>query len=83
MIEWKRATEERFYDMLGAVPPASRGGNANTDAFQVGEASNHDSAGNPTFATFKRVGDEFSESVRPATWEQFANEFESATLYYR
>jgi hypothetical protein len=83
-MNWTETTEERFFDMLGCVPPAAVGGGGTLGAdhaFQVGEASNH-VGGRPTFATFYRTVDKYYESAQPMTFREFAAEFPGAKYYY-
>ncbi len=96
MITWKPVTEDRFYKMLGVLPPASRGGAENIDAFQVGEAYDSDGHGRWTFQTFKMHFERQSnatvcrdvclgayQSERALTFAEFQAEFPGAEYYYR
>ena len=76
MNKWVPITEERYDEMLGVLPPASRSGNA----FQVGEPTDHRN-GRPTFASFKRVGDQYFESEESLTFAEFKAEFPLAEWY--
>ncbi len=78
MINWKPTTEERFWEMLGCVPPAARSGSG----FLVGEAYDH-RHGQPTFQAFKQVGEDFFQSATDITFAEFKAEFPSAEYYYR
>jgi hypothetical protein len=78
MIKWVPITEERYDEMLGVLPPASV---AEWQGFQVGEATDHRN-GRPTFASFKREGDQFFESEESLTFAEFKAEFPKAEYYY-
>ena len=68
----KQVTQERFDDMLGAVPPAVQ-----TDkGFLVGEAISHRRCNvtgkpKPTFAAFFQYGSRFFENESPMTVAEF------------
>lgn len=85
-IQWVEVTEEKYWEMLGVLPPASQGGMIGANAFQVGEAMNHNARGEPTFATFKeevRVnGNKFYESTEAHTFREFKGEFSNAEYFY-
>jgi hypothetical protein len=76
-IRWIETTEERYYEMLGVLPPASQAG----AAFQVGEPMNHET-GRPTFATFCERDGKFYESEDAVTFRAFKAEFQNAEYYY-
>jgi hypothetical protein len=70
-IAWTPTTEAKFYDMLGAVPPAAMTGGG----FLVGEAADHDAGnGRPRYAAFRQVGEAFETANRPMTVEEFREE---------
>ena len=85
-IQWVEVTEEKYFEMLGVLPPASQGSMTGANGFQVGEAMNHNARGQPTFATFKeevRVnGSKFYESAEAHTFPEFKAEFPGAEYYY-
>jgi hypothetical protein len=67
MTTWKKTTEERYYEMLGIVPPAEMTGLG----FLVGEAMDHNSRGRPRYAAFARVNELFYEADEPLTVAEF------------
>ncbi len=83
-VTWIETTEERYYDMLGVLPPASQGSmlRANANGFQVGEATDHNERGQPTFATFKEESGKFYESSEALTFREFKAMFSDAKYYY-
>lgn len=86
MITWIETTKERYYEMMGVVPPASTGGGIGMNACQVGEPVDHNEKVEPTFTTFKeevRVnGSKFYEATKPHTFREFKSEFRDATYLY-
>jgi len=77
-MKWLPVTEERYYEMLGVLPPASQGPSG---AFQVGEAMDHKN-GRPTFASFKMEGGEYFESEEALTYREFVAEVGQPAAYY-
>lgn len=71
MTTWKQTTEERYWDMLGCVPPIAQKG----FGFLVGEAYDHGKCKltgriAPRYAAFVDVNGQFFESIEPLTvWE--------------
>ena len=47
-ITWIETTEERYYEMLGVLPPASQGSMIGAHGFQVGEPMDHNERGEPS-----------------------------------
>ena len=77
-IAWKTCTEERYYEMLGVLPPAAQDRHG---AFLVGEPySTRDGA--YTFRAFKCECRHYSESETPVTFRQFQDEHPSAVYLY-
>lgn len=64
---FKKVTQDKYWDMLGCVPPACQTGYG----FLVGEAMNHNSQGMPRFTAFVENNTGFYESVGPMTVLQF------------
>lgn len=85
-INWIETTEERYYEMLGVLPPASQGSMIGASGFQVGEAMSHNERGEPTFATFKEesrvMGSKFYESSEALTFREFKAVFSDAVYCY-
>ena len=85
-ITWIETTEERYYEMLGVLPPASQGSMIGAHGFQVGEPTDHNERGEPTFASFKEevrvMGSKFYESAESLTFREFKAEFSDAKYYY-
>lgn len=77
-MKWVETTEERYYDMLGVLPPAAYGAKG---AFQVGEPMDH-KGGRPTFASFKVENEKYFESEDALTYREFAAECGPATYCY-
>jgi hypothetical protein len=78
-IEWQEVTEERYWEMLEVLPPASmvRG------AFLVGEPMDHDRVtGRPRFDAFKCEDGKYFTSSHPMTFHQFKLRFPGATNDY-
>ena len=73
-IEWKETTEERFWEMLGVLPPAIM----LKGAFLVGEPYDHNDIGYPRFQGFRQEGEKFFESSRPITHAEFKKEIAHA-----
>jgi hypothetical protein len=74
--KWKRVDAERYYDMLGIVPPALQHGNG----FLVGEAYDHRTCRvsgriEPTYMGFvyegERGDEDFYEAEQPMTVGEF------------
>jgi hypothetical protein len=68
MIGWKQTTEERYWDILGCVPPIAQRG----FGFLVGEAADHRKckiSGQfaPRYDAFIEINGRFFESVDPIT----------------
>lgn len=86
MITWIETTEERYYEMLGVLPPASQGSMLGANAFQVGEPMDHNERGQPRFSAFKEevrvMGSKFYESAEPLTFREFKAEFSDAVYCY-
>lgn len=63
-IVWEPTTEERYYEMLGVLPPIEwRGG-----AFMVSEpADSCYATGRPRYQAFRQTGDEYFAASRPMT----------------
>lgn len=73
-ITWKASTEERYYDMLCALPPEYMGPNC----FLLGEPANHrrcEITGKfePVFDGFRKKGETFEQTERPVTVTEFKN----------
>lgn len=87
IFQWIETTEEHYFDMLGVLPPASRGSCLGADGFQMGEAMGHNEHGQPTFLTLKEeirvMGSKFYESSRPLSFAEFKELFSNANYYYR
>ena len=72
-LRWNAVSEERYYEMLGVLPPEYRSGNG----FLVGEPSDHrrcEISGDikPRFAAFTHDNEEnFFEAERPLTIAEF------------
>lgn len=71
-IAWKTIPEDRYFEMLGVLPPEYRAGNG----FLVGEPSDHrrctiDGDVVPRFAAFVQEGEDFYEAERPLTIAEF------------
>ena len=67
-IIWEDTTEERYYDLLGAVLPAYMG----TGGFLVGEPWDHDAlSGQPRYQAFRQIGDLYVVASRPMTVTEF------------
>jgi hypothetical protein len=65
---FKKSTEEKYWEMLGMLPPAAQTGYG----FLVGEPLNHNSKGEPCFTAFvEKAGGKFFESVGPMTVAEF------------
>jgi len=60
---WVKTTEGMYWEMLGAVPPRDMG----AGAFLVGEANHHNSNGQPVYACFRKVADEFEARYMTVT----------------
>lgn len=74
MITWKKVDHARFWEMLGAVPPAIRTGTG----FLVGEAYDHNAKGEPRYRAFACIGGDqhdeesaFYEASHAMTIEEF------------
>lgn len=65
-MKFKRVSEERYYEMLGIVPPAYGG----DKGFLVGEPADHQH-GQPRFMAFIEIANKFFEALEPMTVEQF------------
>lgn len=66
--EWRECTEERYHDMLGALPPAAMV----NGAFLVGEPYDHHAkTGQPRFTAFKHSGGIYYELSSHITHKQF------------
>lgn len=78
MVTWIETTEERYDDMLGAVPPASMDGRG---AFLLGEPYS-DRGGKPTFHAFKREKGVYYASSEPVTFAEFKADRPTAQYYY-
>lgn len=71
-MKWNRIEESRYWDMLGALPPAAQNG----IGFLLGEAyssaqctvTGHDAQ---TFLAFAEIGGAFFEASRPLTVAEF------------
>lgn len=67
-VAWKEITEQRYDEMLGAVPPVLQ----MAKGFLVGEAVDLDpTSGNPRFAAFINHEGRFYECSQPMTRGQF------------
>ena len=66
-IEWKATTEERYDDMLGAVPPIDFGGRS----FLLGEPYDHNAEGFPRFDGFRFKAGKYETTSRPVTRAEF------------
>lgn len=67
-VTWLQTTEERYWEMLEVLPPAYMG----NGGFMVGEPTDHHAVnGRPRFAAFKQKGDQYWESSRPMTIQEF------------
>jgi hypothetical protein len=68
-VQWADIPENRYWDMLGAVPPLIH----DAGAFLMGEPVEIDPAsGNQTYLAFRWLaGDTFQEASQPLTIEQF------------
>lgn len=68
-FEWKEISNEHFYSLLGAVPPAKYF----PDGFVVGEALYHDDAGRPVYSICREAGGKHfeTEGTVEAVAEQF------------
>lgn len=76
---WELTTEERYDNLLGALPPAARRGSA----FLVGEASDHHAGtGQPRFQACCQRGDSFFAYSRPMSHAEFVAEFGPCSLHY-
>jgi hypothetical protein len=82
-IKWIETTVEQYDRQNGVLPPAATG--ASEDGFygfQVGEAMSHNSAGEPTFETYKSDGAKFFVADDAMTFAEFKAEFPNAEYYY-
>jgi hypothetical protein len=67
-IEWIETTEEKYYEMLGVLPPAW----LTQDSFLVGEPYDHHAvSGAPRFAAYIHFGKRYLTSNRPMTIKEF------------
>lgn len=67
-ITWEPVSEDRYYEMLGAVPAIAWDGRA----FLVGEPRNHDAeTGEPLFQAFRERDGMFEASSRAMTRSEF------------
>ena len=66
---WKEVPEERYWDLLGALPPETR----THLGFLVGEPMDHNPYGIPLFTACIQIGDKFYESTTPWSVEAFQN----------
>ena len=69
MVNWKKSSKKRYWDMLECLPPAAMSG----FGFLVGEPADHRSAnGAPRYAAFAEYPrGRFFESVEPMTITEF------------
>lgn len=66
---WKRVSQDRYWEMLGILPPAVQTGSG----FLVGEPMDHaNDTGRPRYAAFVEKGGRFYEGVTPMTVAEFA-----------
>lgn len=78
-IKWISSTEEKYWDMLGCVPPASQAGLG----FLVGEPYDRNNFGELTFRAFKeQPKGVFWTSEEPVTFKEFKAEFPKAEYHY-
>lgn len=77
MITWVETTEERYYEMLGVLPPASQCGGA----FLVGEPMSMRN-GAFTFSAFKKENGKFYASDEAVTFKEFKAEMANAVYRY-
>lgn len=76
---WTEVTEERYWEMLGVLPPAAQA----RGAFLVGEAyDHHASTGRPRFQCFKRDGGKWFSLSNPITHAQFCEMFGKCSNQY-
>jgi hypothetical protein len=73
MTTFSDTTEERYFEMLGVLPPEAYG----AGGFLVGEPVNHrncEISGRlaPTFDAFFSIGDQYYASDEPMTVKEFA-----------
>jgi hypothetical protein len=67
-VTWGETTEDRYYEMLEALPPAYMG----NLGFLVGEPwDHHVITGQPRFAAYRCIKGKFLESSRPMTIKEF------------
>ena len=67
MPKFTKTTEEKYWEMLGVLPPAIMTGYG----FLVGEPMDHNAQGRPRFSCFMEYRGEFFESVAPMTIAEF------------
>ena len=68
MTKFSKTTEEKFWEMLGVLPPAFQTGYG----FLVGEPMDHNAQGQPRFTAFiEYPRGTFFESVGPMTIAEF------------
>jgi hypothetical protein len=74
---WVDSSEDEYFDKLGALPPAYHYGDGEgTNAFLLGEPSDHDAWGLPTYRAFLYFREGYYASRRPMTVERFLFEME-------
>ena len=66
-MTFKKVSEDRYYEMLEALPPAVMTGRG----FLVGEAWTHNGRGEPMFAPFVEHAGAFYEGDGPMTIAEF------------
>jgi hypothetical protein len=67
MTEWVETTEERYYEMLGVLPPECW----TSLGFLVGEPMDHDNHGRPRFSAFIKMDGKFYEGKQAMTGVAF------------
>ena len=74
---WAESTEDEYFEMLGAMEPAYHlGDDSAAFGFLLGEPSDHDAWGLPTYRAFLYFQEGYYESRRPMTVETFEFEIE-------
>ncbi len=67
MANWNQVTEERYWEMLGCLPPEVMTGMG----FLVGEPMSHNAAGRPVFSAFAQWQGKFYEAKECLTVAEF------------